>query len=145
MSSSRVCTATLNTYYCHALCHPGSLDCHAVTFQNTYYCHAKHLLLPHPLPHQKPFTATLNTFYCHALCHPASLYCHAKTFQNTYHCHAPITLETLYCHVAAYQCHTTATRLPYMSASQHPSRIGECQILRVGQFFMVEYLANTKL
>ena len=25
MSSSRVCTATLNTYYCHALCNPGSL------------------------------------------------------------------------------------------------------------------------
>ena len=34
-----------------------------------------------------------------------------------------------------HYCHTTATPLPYMSASQHPSRIGECQILRVGPFF----------
>ena len=28
--------------------------------------------------------------------------------------------------------------LPHMSASQHQSKIRECQILRVGPFFMVE-------
>ena len=37
------------------------------------------------------------------------------------------------------------TALPHMSATQHQSRIGECQILRAGPFFMVEYLANTIL
>ena len=54
-------------------------------------------------------------------------------------------------HLTDWKCtwqNSSATRgrpmLPYMSASQHQSRIGECQILRVGPFFMVEDLAKPK-
>ena len=53
-------------------------------------------------------------------------------------------------HSTNWRCtwqNSSATRgtpmLPHMSASQHQSRIGECQILRVGPFFMVEDPPNS--
>ena len=116
-------TATQNTYYCHTLCHTRNL-------LETFYCHAKHLLLPRPLPPCKPLLPRQNLSKHISLPRP-------------YHTRNPLLPR---CSLSVpHYCHTTATPLPYMSASRHPSRIGECQILRVGQFFMVEYLANTKL
>ena len=126
MSSSRVCTATLNTYYCHALCHPGSLwlprwnlSKHILlprktpitatpsSTPETFYCHAKHLLLPRPLPPCKPLLPRQNLSKHISLPRPY----HTRKPLLPHHCHTTATPLPHHCHTAATQLphHTTAT------------------------------------
>ena len=152
--------ATHKTPHCHIKKKP----CHAQdttlprqkgtpATHKTPHCHVR----KEPLPRTRHHTATSERNPCHSrprLCNwkktiwkPKKK--HLVVTKKHYKKHVLRPKKSREQHLTDWKCtwqNSSATRgrpmLPHMSASQHQSRIGECQILRVGPFFMVEDLAN---